>query len=109
MASISTFLLMLIMAMIIFFLGMLSTITGVVILVSRATGREVRALAAQTTRLAQKGISENIAGLVGNASSLLDALNQLVRTTAGIGVFLTLIGLILMGISSWLVYQIYTY
>jgi hypothetical protein len=109
MASLSTFFMMLIMASIVFLIGIVSTVTGIIILATRAAGREVRTLAAQTTRLAQKGITDNIAGLVGNASSLLDAINQLVRTTAGIGVFLTLIGLILMGTASWLIYQIYTY
>lgn len=94
-----------------FLLGLITTITGITILVTRTAGREVRTIAAQTTHLAKKGLAENMAGLVGNASALLDALNQLVRTTRGIGVFLTLIGIILMGSSfgftAWVAYQIY--
>jgi hypothetical protein len=77
-----------------FGLGILSTVLGIIVLLTRSMGKDVQTLAKQTSRLAQKGISEDIAGLVGNASSLLDALNQLIKNTAGVGVFLTLLGLI---------------
>jgi hypothetical protein len=77
-------------------LGAVSLATGIFILFHKVMGDELKVIAAQTTRLAQKGITEEISGLVGNASALLDALNQLVRTTTGVGVFLSLIGFILM-------------
>jgi hypothetical protein len=89
-----------------FVIGVFTFWIGVIILVSRTTGRDVRTIASQTTRLAQKGLAEEIAGLVGNASTLLNALNDLVRTAAGIGIFLTITGLLLMGTSIWLVLQI---
>ena len=57
----------------------------------RTSSSEVKALATQTARLAQKGIAEEVAGLVGNASTLVDAMDQLVRTTRGIGIFLTVL------------------
>jgi hypothetical protein len=63
-------------------------------------------LAAQTAQLAKKGIAEDVAGLVGNASTLLSATNELVRTSAGIGVFLAVLGFLLMGVATWLVLQI---
>ena len=77
-----TFELLFVMVIILFFLGMASTITGIVILTTRATGRDIQTIATQTTRLAQKGLAEEVAGLVGNASSLLDAMNQLIRTAS---------------------------
>jgi hypothetical protein len=98
---------LLLMATLLFFLGILSSITGIIILTTRATGRDVRTLATQTTRLAQKGLAEDVAGLVGNASALLDAINKLVRTTAGVGVFLTIFGLVLMIAASWIALKIY--
>lgn len=76
--------------------GVLSLAAGIFVLFRKVMGDELRVIANQTTRLAQKGISEEISGLVGNASSLLDALNQLVKTTTGVGVFLTIIGFILL-------------
>ncbi len=77
-------------------LGAISLTAGIFILFRKVMGDELKVIATQTTRLAQKGIAEEISGWVGNASSLLEALNQLVRTTTGVGVFLALIGFILM-------------
>ena len=94
------------MAVTLFFLGVIITVTGVVILVTRAIGRDIRTLATQTTHLVQKGLAEDVAGLVGNASALLEAVNQLIRTTAGVGVFLTIFGMLLMGAACWLALQI---
>jgi hypothetical protein len=100
--------LLMLMALGMFFLGLCSFITGIVLLVSRAWGKEVRSLAVQSTRLAQKGIAEEIAGLVGNASTLLNAVNELVRTVTGIGVFLTVVGLGLMALAFYFVLQLGT-
>jgi hypothetical protein len=107
MISIFTYQLLLIMAVLLFGLGVVTSITGVIILATRAAGRDIRTLANQTTQLAQKGLAEDVAGLVGNASALLEAMNKLVRTTAGVGVFLTLFGLVLMALATWLALQIY--
>ncbi len=90
-----------------FLLGLLTFIAGILILVFRTSSSEVKALATQTARLAQKGIAEEVAGLVGNASTLVDAINQLVQTTRGIGIFLTLLGLLMMGFACWLAIQVY--
>ena len=73
---------------------------------TRAAGRDIRSLAVQTTKLAQKGLAENVAGLVGNASSLLEAVNDLIRTTAGIGVFLTVMGAVLIITAGLMLLQI---
>jgi len=89
-----------------FLLGMTTFIGGILILAFRASGSDVKALAAQTARLAQKGLAEEVSGLVGNASDLVDAMNQLVRTTAGIGIFMVVAGILMMGIACWLAFQI---
>lgn len=77
-------------------LGVISIGAGLILLVTRASGKAVQTLAAQATELAQKGLAEEISGLVGNASALVEALNQLVRTSAGIGIFLVMIGFIML-------------
>ena len=82
-----------------FAMGIVSFLAGVIVLLSRTFGQDIRTLATQTNRLAQKGLMDGVAGLVGNASALLDATNQMVRTAAGIGAFLIIIGLILIGAS----------
>lgn len=90
-----------------FTLGMVTFIAGALLLALRASSMDVKTLAMQTARLGQKGITEEVAGLVGNASNLLDSMNQLVRTTRGVGIFLTLLGLALMGASAWFAIQFY--
>jgi hypothetical protein len=77
------------------------------VLALRASSSDVKTLAIQTSRIAQKGMMEEMSGLVGNASDLMDAMNQLVRTTRGIGIFLTLLGLALMGVAAWISVQVY--
>lgn len=98
--------LLVMMTIVLFGLGVFTTLIGIYILARRTLGHEVRTIATQTARLAQKGIAEDIAGLVGNASALLEALNSLVRTSAGVGVFLTIFGMVLIITASWLALQI---
>ncbi|HLE13868.1 MAG TPA: hypothetical protein VI776_03895 [Anaerolineales bacterium] len=94
------------MALGLFLFGAISLSIGMFVLLVRSAGREVRSLANQTAQLARKGMAEEVAGLVGNASALLGATNDLVRTAAGIGVFLSALGLILMLAACWLVIRI---
>lgn len=89
-----------------FVLGLLCVLLGIVILVTRGYSREVRSLAAQTARLAQKGISHEVSGLVSSASQLVDAINELVRTSSGIAVFLILLGMAMLAGSYWILMQI---
>ena len=89
-----------------FLLGIITLLVGIILLITRSAGKEVRTLATQTAKLARKGIAEDVAGLVGNASSLLSATNELVRTSAGIGVFLSVLGFLLMAVATWLVLKI---
>ena len=77
-------------------LGVISIAAGIALLVFRSGGKAVHSIASQATRLAQKGIAEDVAGLVGNASALVDAVNQLVRTSAGIGIFLVVFGFVMV-------------
>ncbi len=95
------------MAIGMFILGAITFGIGVIVLVSRTLSKDLRNLEAQTTSLAQKGIAEEISGLVGNASNLLNAMNEMVLTARGIGIFLTLIGIILMGVAIFFVLQIH--
>jgi hypothetical protein len=104
--NIDVFDIKLLMVVGLFVLGVITLLIGMLLLITRSAGKEVRTLAAQTAQLAKKGIAEDVAGLVGNASTLLSATNELVRTSAGIGVFLAVLGFLLMGVATWLVLQI---
>jgi hypothetical protein len=86
-----------------FILGITTFSIGVIILVVGAWGRELNATLTQTNRLAQKGLADEISGLVGNASSLLSSINDLIRTRNGIGITLILMGGLLMALPCWIV------
>ncbi len=86
--------LLLIMAASLFLLGTVTFVTGVIIIITRTMGRDIRAITTQTSKLAQKGLVDDMSGLVGNASALLTATSQMVRTTAGIGILLIFMGMI---------------
>lgn len=79
-----------------FLMGLVTFAIGLAVLVLRSSGSDIRTIARQTTKMAQKGIAEDIAGLVGNAATLIDSLNQMVKTTTGIGIFLIFIGLLMI-------------
>jgi hypothetical protein len=95
--------LMITMAAILFVIGAITIGIGIYILTTQALSKNVQVIASQTTKLAQKAISDEVSGLVGNASALLEALNQLVRSTAGIGIFLVITSLILFAATYGLV------
>jgi len=95
------------MAVILFTMGIGTFIAGIVVLINRAAGRQVRAITQQTARLAQKGITDEVSGLVGNAADLLEAVHQLLKTTAGIAVFLSILGGLLVAAACWIAIQLY--
>ncbi len=62
-----------------------------------------RALATQSARIGQKGLRQNVSSISQTASALLNSVNQLVRTSAGVGAFLVLVGLFFMVSAYWIV------
>lgn len=86
--------------------GSISFFTGLFVLITRVLGGGINKIAKETQKIVQKGIAEEVAGLVGNASVLIESLNQLVQTAAGIGVFLVIIGVVMMGGSLYLLLQL---
>ncbi|PKN83243.1 MAG: hypothetical protein CVU46_17465 [Chloroflexi bacterium HGW-Chloroflexi-8] len=86
-------------------IGAITFFIGMYVLVSRVLGVGINKIAEETKKIVQKGIAEEMAGLVGNASVLIESLNQLVQTSTGIGVFLVVVGSIVMGCSIYLLIQ----
>lgn len=90
----------------IFLIGLLSFLTGATILVLRSRNSDLSELTTQTSQMVKKGLAENISGLVGNASALLNAMNELTRTQNGIGVILLVSGALLMLVSCFLLWYV---
>ena len=81
---------------ILFGLGILCLILSIVILARQAIGKNIQTIANQTTKLAEKGITDGVSGLVGNASLLISSLNDLSRSNTGIGIFFVFLSLVLL-------------
>jgi hypothetical protein len=96
----------LLIAAVLFLLGCLSIMLGAFILIARGYSREIKTIAAHTARLGHKGIAEEATSLVSSASSLIDAINQLVKTASGVGVVLILFGLIMLIAAYWIVSRV---
>ncbi len=73
------------MAGTLFVLGTISMCFGLFTLVTKVIWGDLKTIAQQTAQIAQKGITDEIAGLVGNASNLIAALNKLVRLQLALG------------------------
>jgi hypothetical protein len=95
-----------VIAVAVFILGCMCILLGTFVLIARGQSAEVKLLAAHTARLAQKGLAEEVTGLVNSASSLVASLNDLVRTSNGTGAFLITIGLMMIGASYWILTQV---
>jgi hypothetical protein len=79
-----------------FLIGLITFATGVAILVIRSIGKETRAVSKTILHITEKGIADDLSGLVDNASTLMAATSNLIQTTKGIGVFLIISGSIFM-------------
>ncbi|NMB54369.1 MAG: hypothetical protein GYA15_06670 [Leptolinea sp.] len=94
------------MAVFLFIIGIFSIASGIFVLVAKIAGGDLRTIARQTTALAQKGLTEEISGLVGNATALIVAINDLVKTASGIGVFLIMVGIVAIGVALGILTQL---
>ena len=90
----------------VFILGCMCVLLGILMLVSRGYSKEIRALATYSARLGRKGMAEEVTGLVNSASELVGALNSLVKTASGAGLFLVILGIGMIAASYWVVDQI---
>ncbi|HLE73225.1 MAG TPA: hypothetical protein VI688_03165 [Anaerolineales bacterium] len=97
---------LLIMAAALFFLGMCTLAMGLFVLVTRTMNADIKNISSQAAKMVQKGLAEEMAGLAGNASALLETISQLVKTAAGVGIFVTALGLGMMAAAYWIVLQV---
>ena len=87
-------------------IALLQLIFGVVFLVyglRKLVAREYTPAARQSARIGQKGLRDNVSVVSQTATQLLNAVNQLVRTSAGVGAFLVLVGLFFMIAAYWVI------
>ncbi|MDD2521286.1 MAG: hypothetical protein PHW11_00490 [Anaerolineaceae bacterium] len=84
-----------IVSVVLFAMGIVCLVLSVFILAKQAMNRNIQTIADATTKLADKGITDGVSGLVGNASLLIGSLNDLAKSNTGIGIFLVFLSLVL--------------
>ncbi len=97
---------LLIMTIAIFVIGIIAMIAGVLILVFRVMGDDVRQITSESAKLMHKGIAEDISGLVGNTAMLINSLDELVKTTRGVGMLLVALGFVFVLVSYYFISNI---
>lgn len=80
---------------VLFLLGVVCIILSIIILAKQAMSRNIQTIADSTTKLAEKGITDGVSGLVGNASLLISSLNDMAKSNTGIGIFFVFLSLVL--------------
>jgi hypothetical protein len=76
--------------------GLLCLLAGILILIGRSFTREMRTLADTSTELGKRALSHDMTTLAESVTELLSQINQLMKTAAGVGAFLIVIGVGLM-------------
>jgi len=90
------------MGLIFFPAGLLAIVTGLVMLVAHPYRDEAKILAAQSARLGQKGVGDNIAVAAQSATALIDAVNNLIRTSSGNALIVIAVG-VLFEVAAYLI------
>jgi sensor histidine kinase YesM len=82
--------------------GMLCLLVGILILISRGFSKEMRTLADTSTELGKRAINHDMTSLANSVAEILSTVNQMMKTAAGVGAFLILVGVGLMAAAYWL-------
>jgi len=82
--------------------GLLCLLAGILILIGRGFTREMRTLADTSTELSKRAINHDMTLLANSVTEILSQVNQLMKTAAGTGAFLIVVGVGLMAGAYWL-------
>jgi uncharacterized membrane protein HdeD (DUF308 family) len=92
-----------VMAICVFLLGLSSCVAGLWTILSRQYQKMLRSISAHSAKVSSKAITDvGLAPLIAAMSGLVEAIDQLVRTSIGVGVFLCLAGVALCMASFWM-------
>jgi hypothetical protein len=92
-----------IIAICLFLLGLSSCGAGLWTILSRQYQKMLKSISAHSARVSSKAVTDaGLAPLIQAMSGLVSAIDKLVRTSIGVGVFLCLMGVILCLASFWM-------
>ncbi len=91
------------MAITLFVLGLCSCAVGFWTILSRKYQQALKSISAQSARVSSKAITDiGLTPLIDAMSELVKSIDQLVRTSAGVGAFLCLAGAVLCLAGFWM-------
>ena len=92
-----------VMAAILFIVGIVMIIAGLMIILSKEYHDTMRTLSSQTPKLTGKAITDQtVLAAIDGTTRLLDAVKSLVQTAVGVGAFLCLFGVVVCGLAFWM-------
>lgn len=92
-----------VMATCVFLLGLGSCVAGLWMILSRQYQKVLKSISAQSAKVSSKALTDSgLAPLIQAMSGLVEAIDKLVRTSIGVGVFLCLAGVVLCLASFWM-------
>jgi hypothetical protein len=92
-----------VMAAILFIVGITMVIAGLLIIMSREYQDTMKLLTSQTPKLAGKAITDQtVLSAIDGTTRLLDAVKGLIQTAVGVGAFLCLFGVAVCGLAFWM-------
>ncbi len=93
-----------VMSLSLFVLGVLSSLSGLWIILAKEYHQTMRQLSAQSVRISGRALTQDaVAPVIDSASRLVEAINQLIRTAAGVGAFLCVVGVAICVVSFWMI------
>jgi TRAP-type uncharacterized transport system fused permease subunit len=93
-----------VMSVSLFVVGVLSSLAGLWIILAKEYHETMKQLSSQSVRISGRAITQDtVAPLIDSASRMVEAINQLIRTAAGVGAFLTVVGVMICVVSFWMI------
>ena len=91
------------MAACLFVLGISSCLAGAWVVLTRRYQQVLKSISAQSAKISSKAITDiGLTPLIDAMSELVKSIDQLVRTSAGVGAFLCLAGVVLCLAGFWM-------
>ena len=92
-----------IMAGVLFFVGIVMIVAGLLIILAKEYQDTMKLLSTQTPKLAGKALTDQtVAAALDGTTRLLDAVKGLIQTAVGVGAFLCLLGVVICGLAFWM-------
>jgi hypothetical protein len=93
-----------VMSVSLFVIGVLSSLSGLWIILAKEYHQAMKTLSSQSVRISGRALTQDtVAPLIDSAARMVEAINSLIRTAAGVGAFLCVVGVGICVVSFWMI------